>query len=148
MLGRKLPSYGERYLFLSGPFPDEAVLVIHEAATPRYRATSAPHEPNSLTASQDSTRRISTISMDRCAQRMIRGSIESPSDMATTVLGIALYDELHLLSLRLARYLEQRGHRAAIVPPYSPVEMSEETKCFTGDVSLCHAAVTAGLWDI
>lgn len=79
------------------------------------------------------------------AQRMIRGSLESPSDMATTVLGIALYDELHLLSLRLARYLEQRGYRAAIVPPYSPVEMSEETKGFTGDVSLRHAAVAAGL---
>ena len=76
---------------------------------------------------------------------MIRGSPENPSDMATTVLGIALYDELHLLSLRLARCLEQHGHRAAIVPPYSPVEMSEETKGFTGDVSLRHAAVTAGL---
>jgi len=76
---------------------------------------------------------------------MIRGSLESTSDMATTVLGTALYDELHLLSLRLARYLEQRGHRAAIVPPYCPVEMSKKTKGFTGDVSLRHAAVAAGL---
>jgi len=79
------------------------------------------------------------------AQRMITGSLESPSDMATSVLGMALYEELHLLSLRLARYLEQHGYRAAIVPPYSPVEMSEDTKGFTGDVSLRHAAVGAGL---
>lgn len=79
------------------------------------------------------------------AQRMLIGCLESPSDMVTTVLGIALYDELHLLVLRLARFLEQRGHRAAIVPPYSPVEMSVETKGFTGDVSLRHAAVAAGL---
>jgi len=79
------------------------------------------------------------------AQRMLIGCLESPSDMVVTVHGIALYDELHSLAHKVARLLEQRGHRAAIVPPYSPVEMSQETKGFTGEVSLRHAAVPAGL---
>ena len=79
------------------------------------------------------------------AQRMLIGCIESPSDMVVTIQGIALYGELHTLALKLARFLEQRGHRAAIVPPYSPVEMNQETKGLAGEVSLRHAAVAAGL---
>jgi epoxyqueuosine reductase len=79
------------------------------------------------------------------AQRMLVGCIESPSDMVVTIQGIALYDELHRLAHSAARFLEQRGFRAAIVPPYSPVEMSSETKGFTGEVSLRHAAAAAGL---
>ena len=48
------------WLLLSGSFPDKTALVTHEVVTPRYRATSAPEYPNSLTANQDSTRRVST----------------------------------------------------------------------------------------
>lgn len=79
------------------------------------------------------------------AQRMLVGCLESPSDMVTTIQGIALYDELHMLGLKLARFLEERGHRAAIVPGYNPVDMRKETKGLTGEVSLRHAAVAAGL---
>jgi epoxyqueuosine reductase len=79
------------------------------------------------------------------AQRMLIGCLESPSDMVTTIQGIALYDELHMLTLKTARFLEERGHRAAIVPGYSPVDMNKETKGLSGEVSLRHAAVAAGL---
>lgn len=79
------------------------------------------------------------------AQRMLVGCIESPSDMVVTVQGIALYDELHKLALKTAFLLEQRGHRAAMVPGYSPVDMNLETKGLTGEVSLRHAGVAAGL---
>jgi epoxyqueuosine reductase len=79
------------------------------------------------------------------AQRMLIGCLESPSDMVTTIQGIALYDELHMLTQKTARFLEERGHRAAIVPGYSPVDMNKETKGLSGEVSLRHAAVAAGL---
>lgn len=82
------------------------------------------------------------------AQRMLIGCLESPSDMVTTVQGIALYDELHMLALKTARFLEQRGDRAAIVPGYSPVEMRLDTKGLSGEVSLRHAAVAAGLGEL
>lgn len=79
------------------------------------------------------------------AQRLLVGSIESPSDMIVTFQTIALYEDLYRIAYRLGRFLEQNGYRAAIVPPYSPVEMSLETKGFLGEVSLRHVAKAAGL---
>jgi epoxyqueuosine reductase QueG len=79
------------------------------------------------------------------AQRMLVGCIESPSDMVVTIQGISLYDELQTLAYKTGRLLESRGYRAAIVPGYSPVDMSLETKGLAGEVSLRHAAVGAGL---
>jgi epoxyqueuosine reductase QueG len=79
------------------------------------------------------------------AQRMLVGSIESPSEMIVTFQSIALYEDLYRIAYRVGRYLEQNGYRAAIVPPYSPVEMNLETKGFLGEVSLRHVAKAAGL---
>jgi epoxyqueuosine reductase QueG len=57
----------------------------------------------------------------------------------------ATYKEEEILELRLGRLLEERGHRAAMIVPASPTEMSSETKGMLGDISLRHAAVGAGL---
>ena len=59
----------EIYRCLSGPFLADAALVTQELVTPRYRATSAPEYPNSLTASQDMTWRASTIACLRLPDR-------------------------------------------------------------------------------
>ena len=79
------------------------------------------------------------------AQRMLQGCIESPSDMVVTIQGIVLYEELNRLSYHTARMLEKNGHHAAMVPGYSPVDMSMQTKGMSGEVSLRHAAVAAGV---
>lgn len=79
------------------------------------------------------------------AQRLLVGSIESPSDMVVTFGSVALYKELDIIGYKVGRFLEQRGYRAAIVPSYSPVDMGLETKGFAGEVSLRHVAKAAGL---
>jgi epoxyqueuosine reductase len=79
------------------------------------------------------------------AQRLLIGSIESPSEMVVTFASVALYKELDRIGYKLGRFLEQRGYRAAVAPPYSPVEMSLETKGFAGEISLRHVAKAAGL---
>ena len=79
---------------------------------------------------------------------MLRGSIESPSLFSAMISTHATYKEEELLGLRLGRLLEERGYRAAMVVPASPIEMSRETKGLLGDISLRHAAVGAGLGTI
>jgi epoxyqueuosine reductase len=76
---------------------------------------------------------------------MLRGSIESPSLFAAMISTHATYKEEEILELRLGRFLEEHGHRAAMTVPASPIEMSSETKGLLGDISLRHAAVGAGL---
>ncbi len=79
---------------------------------------------------------------------MLRGSIESPSLFSAMISTHAAYREEELLGLRLGRLLEERGYRAAMVVPASPIEMSRETRGLLGDISLRHAAVGAGLGTI
>ena len=79
------------------------------------------------------------------AKRMLTGSIESPSNEVVTSQNVALYGELDRISYVLGCFFEQRGHRAATVPSYSPVEMTSETKGFVGAVSLRHVAQAGGL---
>jgi len=79
---------------------------------------------------------------------MLRGSIESPSLFSAMISTHAAYKEEELLGLRLGRLLEERGYRAAMAVPASPIEMSKETGGLLGDISLRHAAVGAGLGTI
>ena len=79
---------------------------------------------------------------------MLRGSIESPSLFSAMISTHATYKEEEILELRLGRLLEERGYRAAMVVPASPIEMSRETRGLLGDISLRHAAVGAGLGTI
>jgi epoxyqueuosine reductase QueG len=76
---------------------------------------------------------------------MLRGSIESSSLFSAMISTHATYKEAEILALRLGRLLEERGYRAAIIVPASPIEMSRETSGLLGDISLRHAAVGAGL---
>jgi epoxyqueuosine reductase len=76
---------------------------------------------------------------------MLRGSIESPSLRSAMISTHATYKEEEILELRLGKFLEERGHRAAMIVPASPTEMSNETVGMLGDISLRHAAVGAGL---
>lgn len=79
------------------------------------------------------------------AKRMLTGSIESPSKEVSTSQNLALYQELDRITFVLGCFFEQRGYRAATIPPYIPVEMTAETKGFVGAVSLRHVAQAAGL---
>ncbi len=79
------------------------------------------------------------------AKRMLTGSIESPSNEVSTSQNLALYQELDRITFVLGCFFEQRGYRAATIPPYIPVEMTAETKGFVGAVSLRHVAQAAGL---
>jgi epoxyqueuosine reductase QueG len=78
-------------------------------------------------------------------QRMLRGSIESPSSRVSTIQNRTLYEELDRISYCIGRLLEREGHRAATVAAYNPVDLSLEAKGFAGDVSLRHCAHAAGL---
>ena len=79
------------------------------------------------------------------AKRMLTGSIESPSDEVVTCQNLALYQKLDHITYALGCFLEERGHRAATIPAYIPVEMTSETKGFVGVVSLRHVAQASGL---
>ena len=59
----------QRYLFFGGDFPVKIYRVMHELLTPRYRATSAPEYPSSLTANEDRTLRAFTTSLLRLPDR-------------------------------------------------------------------------------
>lgn len=76
---------------------------------------------------------------------MLRGSIESESLFSTMATTNASYREEEMVGLRVGRLLEEKGYRAAMVTPASPIEMSKDTKGFLGDISLRHVAVGAGL---
>ncbi len=82
------------------------------------------------------------------AMPMLRGSIESPSLFSAMISTHATYKEEEILSLRLGRLIEERGYRAAMIVPASPIEMSRETRGLLGDISLRHAAVGAGFGTI
>jgi len=58
---------------------------------------------------------------------------------------LTIYENIGRISLNLVRFLEDKGFKAAPVPPYLPIKMSKETLGLIGDVSLRHLAVEAGL---
>lgn len=77
--------------------------------------------------------------------RMLWGSIKSPSSRVATTHTNGAYEELHSITYRIGRHLENQGYLAACIAPHIPVEMSKETKGLSGDISLRHAGVGAGL---
>lgn len=78
-------------------------------------------------------------------KKMLRGSLESPRSEVVTHQNLALYEELNRIGYQLGVFLEQKGFMASMVPPYSPVEMTKESKGMVGVVSLRHVAIEAGL---
>lgn len=76
---------------------------------------------------------------------MLRGAVASQSSRVSTVHSKGMFEELNRLAYEAGRYLERLGHVAAPVAPQIPIEMSRETRGFSGDLSLKHMAVAAGL---
>ena len=73
-------------------------------------------------------------------------ALDCPSNIRMSINDtLAIYHELSRLGYRLCRLLEKKGFRAVAIPPFNPIEMSEQTKGLVGDISLRHAAVSAGL---
>jgi epoxyqueuosine reductase len=81
-------------------------------------------------------------------ERMLRGAIESPSPRVSTSHSSALYGRLESDCYEAGRFLERLGYRAAIVPLMLPIEMTRGRKGMSGDLSLKHLAVAAGLGKI
>ncbi|WP_366921723.1 hypothetical protein MFMK1_002136 [Metallumcola ferriviriculae] len=77
--------------------------------------------------------------------RMLWGSISNSNYQVATSHTNATYEELHGITYRIGRYMETLGYDAASIAPHIPVEMSKETKGLSGEISLRHAAVGAGL---
>ena len=77
--------------------------------------------------------------------RMISSAWDSPSERTKSFLGHVMYEELARIAYQIGRFLERRGHRAAVPPVHLPVEMSFETKGMAADLSFKHAAVASGL---
>lgn len=78
-------------------------------------------------------------------RRMLRGSIESPSPRVSTAHSNSHYRQLERDCYELGCFLERMGYRAAVLPLMLPIEMSRERKGMSGDLSLKHLAVAAGL---
>jgi epoxyqueuosine reductase QueG len=76
------------------------------------------------------------------------GAIESPDPVVQSQHLMAIYEELNRIGLKIARDLERAGHRAATIPPYLPIEMSDKKKGLIGPVSLRHAAEAAGMGSV
>ncbi len=79
------------------------------------------------------------------AQKMLWGSIENKNLRIATLHTSAMYDSFFILSEQIGSWLESRGYRAATFNHYLPLEMSKETRGMSGDLSLKHIAIAAGL---
>jgi epoxyqueuosine reductase len=79
------------------------------------------------------------------AQKMLWGSIENPNLRIATMHTTAMYDNFYHLSQQIGAWLESYGYRAAVFNHYLPLEMSKERKGMSGDLSLKHLAIAAGL---
>jgi len=78
--------------------------------------------------------------------REIGGSLESENTRTGMAARMGCMELMFKDGYMLARYLEDRHDaRAALVPPSYPLEMGPDVLGLTGDVSLRHAAVAAGL---
>ncbi|AEG16416.1 4Fe-4S ferredoxin iron-sulfur binding domain-containing protein [Desulfofundulus kuznetsovii DSM 6115] len=74
---------------------------------------------------------------------MLSGAIKCSSSRVATTQTKGMFEQLYRLSYQAGRYLERLGYRAAPIAPQIPIEMSRETKGFSGDLSLKHLAVAA-----
>jgi epoxyqueuosine reductase QueG len=78
-------------------------------------------------------------------QKMLWGSIETSNLRIATAHTMAMYNNFYLLSEQIGSWLESYGYKAAILNHYLPFELSVETKGLSGDLSLKHLAMAAGL---
>ncbi|MBS4023513.1 MAG: hypothetical protein KGZ79_14015 [Dethiobacter sp.] len=60
----------------------------------------------------------------------------------------ALYERLEKDCYETGRFLERMGFKAATLPLMLPIEMTRDRKGMSGDLSLKHLAVAAGLGKI
>ncbi|EEG76468.1 epoxyqueuosine reductase [Dethiobacter alkaliphilus] len=81
-------------------------------------------------------------------RRMLRGSIESPSPRVSTAHSNSHYRQLERDCYEAGCFLERMNYQAATLPLMLPIEMSRERKGMSGDLSLKHLAVAAGLGKI
>ncbi len=78
------------------------------------------------------------------AIRVPRGAVESANPRLTTNAWNMANAELNRVAFRATRFLEDRGYRTIIIPPFIPVEMQEKHG-LAGELSLKHAAAAAGI---
>lgn len=76
---------------------------------------------------------------------MLLGAIASSSSRVATTHSKGMFEEIQRLSYEAGRFLERLGYLAAGIAPQIPIQMSRETRGFSGDLSLKHLAVAAGL---
>ncbi|MBN1226489.1 MAG: epoxyqueuosine reductase [Deltaproteobacteria bacterium] len=79
------------------------------------------------------------------ALRHSYGGLDTPVMRISISETQTIYDELKRIGYRLCRFLEERGFVGLTIPPFHPLEINAETKGLVGDLSLRHAAVSAGL---
>lgn len=78
------------------------------------------------------------------AARVPRGILEAGNLRLVTNAWNMVNAELNKVAYKGARFLEDRGYRAAVIPPFLPVEILERHG-LVGDLSLKHAAAMAGI---
>ncbi len=79
------------------------------------------------------------------AMKLSDAALDSPIMRTSMMDTLATYNELTRIAYRLSRFLEKKGFLAAMIHPNYPVEMSQETRGLVGDLSLRHAAASAGM---
>ncbi len=78
------------------------------------------------------------------AIRVPRGAVESANPRLVTNAWNMANAELNSVAFRATRFLEDRGFRTVIIPPFVPVEILEKHG-LAGELSLKHAAAAAGI---
>ena len=78
------------------------------------------------------------------AGRIPRGSLESGNMRLVTNAWNMVNAELNKAAYKGARFLEDHGHLAAVIPAFLPIEMLQRHG-LVGDLSLKHAAAMAGI---
>lgn len=78
------------------------------------------------------------------AARIPRGALESGNMRLVTNAWNMVNAELNKVAYKGARFLEDHGHLAAVIPAFLPVEMLERHG-LVGDLSLKHTAAMAGI---
>lgn len=73
------------------------------------------------------------------------GALDSPNIRLAIHDTLVVYNELNRIGYRLSRYLESKGYEGIAIPAFNPIEMTAESKGMVGDLSLRHAAVSAGM---
>jgi len=79
------------------------------------------------------------------ALRHTYGGLDTPVMRIAISEAQTIYNELNRIGYHLCRFLEGNGFLGLTIHPFSPLEITAETKGLVGDFSLRHAAASAGL---